>query len=100
MRHLGFTAYAATTGRGYLTEGLGLVIRHAFGPMGLHRREADIQPGNTRSLALVRRLGFRYEGFSPAFQVIDREWRDHQRRALVFEDVPPAGPAMGTDGRR
>lgn len=94
---LGFTAYATTTGRGYLTEGLGLVIRHAFGPLGLHRLEASIQPGNTRSLALVRRLGFRYEGFSPAFQAIDGEWRDHERWALVSGDVRPAD---GTSGHR
>lgn len=92
---LGFTAYAATTGRGYLTEGLGLVIRYAFGPLGLHRLEANIQPGNTRSLALVRRLGFRYEGFSPAFQQIDGEWRDHERWALVSGDAGQAGPADG-----
>ncbi|MFD4011501.1 GNAT family N-acetyltransferase [Streptomyces albidoflavus] len=97
---LGFTAYAATTGRGYLTEGLGLVIRYAFGPLGLHRLEANIQPGNTRSLSLVQRLGFRYEGFSPAFQVIDGEWRDHERWALVSGNVRPTVPEGGASGRR
>lgn len=97
---LGFTAYASTTGRGYLTEGLGLAIRHAFGPLGLHRLEADIQPGNVRSLALVRRLGFRREGFSPAFQAIDGEWRDHERWALTSGDVRPAGPSDSGHERR
>ncbi|WP_312018556.1 GNAT family protein [Streptomyces sp. I05A-00742] len=84
---LGYTAYASTTGRGYMTEGLGLVIRLAFGRMELHRLEANIQPDNTASLRLVERLGFRREGYSPAFQFIDGEWRDHERWAITADDV-------------
>ncbi|WP_425508093.1 GNAT family N-acetyltransferase [Streptomyces bathyalis] len=80
---LGYVSYASTTGRGYMTEGLGLVIRHAFDEMGLHRLEANIQPGNVRSSRLVERLGFRREGHSPAFQLIDGEWRDHDRWAIT-----------------
>ncbi|MGW5868817.1 GNAT family N-acetyltransferase [Streptomyces sp. NPDC055239] len=40
---LGYVAYASTTGRGYMTEGLDLVIRFAFADLGLHRLEANIQ---------------------------------------------------------
>ncbi|WP_282793020.1 GNAT family protein [Streptomyces sp. CC224B] len=82
---LGYTAYASTTGRGYLTEGLRLVLRYAFGPLELHRLEANIQPENTPSLRLVERLGFRREGYSVAFQFIDGEWRDHERWAVTAE---------------
>ncbi|OEU87486.1 acetyltransferase [Streptomyces abyssalis] len=80
---LGYVAYASTTGRGYMTEGLGLVIRYAFEELGLHRLEANVQPGNTRSSRLVERLGFRHEGHSPAFQLVDGEWRDHDRWAIT-----------------
>ncbi|SCK07001.1 ribosomal-protein-alanine N-acetyltransferase [Streptomyces sp. WMMB 322] len=80
---LGYVAYASTTGRGYMTEGLGLVIRHAFEELGLHRLEANIQPGNVRSSRLVERLGFRLEGHSPAFQLVDGQWRDHDRWAIT-----------------
>lgn len=90
---LGYVAYSSTTGRGYMTEGLGLVVRYAFGELGLHRLEADIQPGNTRSARLVARLGFRLEGHSPAFQFIDGAWRDHDRWALTAE-MPPAAPPV------
>lgn len=80
---LGYTAYASTTGHGYMTEGLRLVLQHAFGQLELHRLEANIQPDNTASLNLVKRLGFQREGYSTAFQFIDGEWRDHERWAIT-----------------
>ncbi|MEV8529553.1 GNAT family protein [Streptomyces sp. NPDC052000] len=85
---LGYTAYASTTGRGYMTEGLGLVIRFAFDQLELHRLEANIQPANIASLNLVKRLGFQREGYSAAFQFINGEWRDHERWAITAETAP------------
>ncbi|MEU1366895.1 GNAT family protein [Streptomyces sp. NPDC005803] len=82
---LGYGGFAHATGRGLMSEGLGLVLGHAFGPLGLHRLEANIQPGNAGSIALVRRAGFRLEGVSPDFLFIDGAWRDHERWAITAE---------------
>jgi ribosomal-protein-alanine N-acetyltransferase len=60
-----YAAFAPAAGQGYMSEGLGLVLRYAFGPLRLHRLDAQIQPSNHASLALVRRLGFRNEGLLP-----------------------------------
>ncbi|MER7111468.1 GNAT family N-acetyltransferase [Streptomyces sp. NPDC000229] len=84
---LGYGAFAHAAGRGLMSEGLGLVLRHAFGPLGLHRLEANIQPRNHSSVALVRRAGFRLEGFSPAFIFVDGAWRDHGRWAITSDEL-------------
>ncbi len=72
--------------QGYMHEGLGLALDHAFGPLGLHRLEANIQPANAASKAVVRSLGFRLEGFSPKYLKIGGQWRDHERWAILSEE--------------
>ncbi|MFD8531893.1 GNAT family N-acetyltransferase [Streptosporangium canum] len=80
---LAYAAFAPTAGQGYMSEGLGLVLRYAFEQLRLHRLEAQIQPGNHTSLKLVRRQGFRKEGYSPDLLFIDGAWRDHERWAIT-----------------
>jgi ribosomal-protein-alanine N-acetyltransferase len=84
--YLGFYASSLCAGRGLMKEGVSLVIRHAFEKLELHRIEANVQPENARSLALVQTLGFQKEGFSPRYLKIDGRWRDHERWALLVED--------------
>jgi ribosomal-protein-alanine N-acetyltransferase len=83
---LGYYGSAVHGGQGYMTEGLALALRLAFGRLRLHRLEANVQPGNRASLALVQRLGFRLEGFSPRYLKVAGRWRDHQRWAIRRED--------------
>lgn len=83
--NLSYGGVAAHRGQGYMSEALGLVLHEAFVTLDLHRLEANIQPGNQGSQALVRRAGFQLEGFSPGYLKIDGEWRDHERWALRSE---------------
>ncbi len=85
--YLGYYAFEPFAGKGYMRAGLDLVVRHAFEDLGLHRLQANIQPENEVSVALVRGAGFRREGFSPGYLKIRGVWRDHEQWAITAEDV-------------
>jgi ribosomal-protein-alanine N-acetyltransferase len=84
--YLGYYAHVEFAGQGIMSEGVRLAINHAFQTLGLHRVEANIQPGNARSIQLVKCLGFTKEGFSRRYLKINGEWCDHERWALTVED--------------
>jgi ribosomal-protein-alanine N-acetyltransferase len=81
--HLGFGLDGSVQGEGYMREALEALIAYAFGPLNLHRLEANHQPHNLRSAALLRRLGFQPTGFARDYLHIDGAWRDHVQTALV-----------------
>ena len=84
--YLGYYGHAGHARHGFMRAAMRLVLDHAFGPLGLHRIEANIQPGNAASTALARGAGFRLEGFSPRYLLIGGRWRDHERYALTVEE--------------
>jgi len=83
--YLGYGAVAAYAGHGYMSEGLELVLDRAFTDLRLHRLEANIQPGNAASIALVERAGFVREGFAERYLKIGGRWRDHEHWAIRAE---------------
>jgi [ribosomal protein S5]-alanine N-acetyltransferase len=93
--YLGYHVGAPFAGQGYMTESLLLAMRHAFRGLKLHRLEANIQPSNRASIALVKRLGFRREGYSRRYLKIAGRWRDHERWAVLKEDWTPGGKVLG-----
>jgi RimJ/RimL family protein N-acetyltransferase len=80
---LGFALGTASWGRGLATEAVRLALDRAFTGMALHRVEADVDPRNARSLALLERLGFRREGYLPERWLTAEGWQD---------SVPPFSP--------
>ena len=84
--YISYFGVAGQVEKGYMKEGLLQVIRHAFDDLGLHRIEANIQPGNLASIALAQCIGFQYEGFSPRYLKINGEWCDHERWALLADN--------------
>lgn len=83
--YLSYYAVQQYAERGYMKEGLQQVIDLAFSELGLHRLEANIQPGNERSIRLVESLGFECEGYSPRYLMINGKWRDHERWAILAD---------------
>lgn len=84
--YLGFYALSGYAGKGYMSAGLKLVLEKIFTDLDLHRIEANIQPDNTQSIALIKNNGFRKEGISPRYLKVNNEWRDHERWAMTIED--------------
>ena len=84
--YMGYYGMAGMNGRGLMSEAVGLVVTHAFRGLGLHRLEANIQPNNEPSRTLVKKLGFRQEGYSPRYLKINGEWRDHERWAILADE--------------
>jgi [ribosomal protein S5]-alanine N-acetyltransferase len=83
---LGYYGFLPHSGEGLMYEGMQLVLHHAFLKLKLHRVEANIQPGNRASIALVRKCRFVREGFSRRYLKICGRWKDHERWALLAED--------------
>jgi [ribosomal protein S5]-alanine N-acetyltransferase len=84
--YLGYYAHQRHANQGLMREAMEQVLDHAFGPLALHRLEANIQPGNQPSIALARGAGFRLEGFSPRYLLIGGQWRDHERYAITADE--------------
>ena len=59
---IGYSMARAFWGQGYMHEALQSLIDYAFGPLGLNRLEADIDPRNANSAKSLERLGFKAEG--------------------------------------
>jgi len=84
--YLGYSLGVNDTGKGFMTEAVELIQRFAFNDLKLHRIEANVQPENLPSIAVLRRCGFTREGFSRKYLKIAGRWRDHERFAIVRED--------------
>ena len=84
--YLGYLLFEKFTGSGLMTEAVELILKFAFKTLNLHRVEANVQPENIASIAVLRRANFTQEGFSPKYLKIGGRWRDHERWAIIVED--------------
>ena len=83
--YLGYQLFEGFTGRGYMTDAVSLALKFAFLELGLHRVEANVQPNNAPSIAVLQRNGFEKEGFSRRYLKIGGRWCDHERWAIIKE---------------
>ncbi|MEE4173844.1 MAG: GNAT family N-acetyltransferase [Xanthomonadales bacterium] len=80
---IGYVLNRQFWGKGYGTECLAAMLEVAFDQFQLHRLEADIDPENTASLALLKKFGFREEGKLRERWLMGTEWRDSVMMALL-----------------
>ena len=73
---LGYTLARAWWGQGLATEAAQRCVQAAFGPLGLTRLVAVVDPANPASAAVLGRLGFREE------RVVTAHGRPHRLFAL------------------
>lgn len=85
---VGYWVDQGLAGRGIIPTAVALATDFCFDEFGLHRMEVAIRPENGRSLRVVEKLGFRYEGLRPAYLHINHDWRDHEVFALTAGEVP------------
>ena len=83
---IGYALHSSRWGRGHARSGLGTVLDHAFGPLGLRRVEADIDPRNAASCRLVERLGFVREGLLRERWCVDGDLQDSAMYGLLARD--------------
>ena len=85
---IGYWIAERFAGRGATPAAVALATDHCFQTLGLHRMEICIRPENQKSLRVVEKLGFRYEGLKRRYIHINGDWRDHYCFGLVTEEVP------------
>lgn len=84
---IGYWVDQEWTGMGIATAAVALGVDHAFGPVGLHRLEATVQPANGASRAVLTKVGFRHEGVLMRYMDVNGRWRDHDLFALTTEEI-------------
>lgn len=93
---LGYALAGKHWGNGYATEAVATMLRFGFAELELHRITAAIGPDNTRSIALVQNLGFRYEGSLRDHVFTNGAWRHSVLYSLLSHEW--ATPARDTSG--
>lgn len=86
---VGYWIGEAYSRQGYMSEALSAVIAFAFEALRVHRLEAACLPNNEPSQKLLRRVGFREEGYARSYLRINGHWRDHVQFAMVNTDPRP-----------
>ena len=84
---LGYKLDEEATGHGYMSEAVAKVVEIAFNDLRLHRIEANIMPRNKRSLQVVKKNGFFFEGVSKDYLKINGTWEDHAHYVLLNEGL-------------
>ena len=93
---LGYAIRADRWGKGYATDAARRMIDFGFVELRLHRISAAIGPDNAASIAVVGKLGMKYEGRIRDHVFTNGAWRDSLLYSVPssneWTDAPGAPP--------
>jgi [ribosomal protein S5]-alanine N-acetyltransferase len=84
---IGYWIGAPFTRKGYMAAALRALIPYSFSTLRLHRLEAACIPGNTASIRLLEKTGFKREGYARGYLCINGIWQDHLLYARLKDDA-------------
>jgi ribosomal-protein-serine acetyltransferase len=85
---LGYWLRKEATGRGLMTEAARAALDFAFHQMGAHRVRVAAATENHKSLLVIGRLGFRFEGVLRQAEFCNQTWLDHAVFGMLSTDLP------------
>lgn len=94
---LGYWVDEAETGCGIATRAVHLAVALAFGGLGLHRLQAEVQVGNDVSARVLQRCGFTEYGLAPDYLRLGDGWADCRLFQLVHDRWTPSGGSATVD---
>ncbi|MGP9536534.1 GNAT family N-acetyltransferase [Brachybacterium sp. AOP43-C2-M15] len=100
---LGYWVDHALTGRGIATHAVASAVAVAFGGLGLHRLQAEVQVGNDASARVLEKCGFAEYGIAPDYLRLGGGWADCRLFQLVDSRWRPREtqrPGTERNGRR
>ncbi len=83
---LGYWMGEPYAGRGIMKQAAKLAIRYVFVDLKLHRLEAAAIEKNLRSIMLLEKCGFKFEGIVRKYLKINGVWQDHRLYAMLADD--------------
>ena len=83
---LGYWLRKDANGRGLMTEAASAVLVWSYRVLGAHRVRVAAATDNHGSLAVIRRLNFRFEGVARHAEFVAGRWLDHAVFARLSTD--------------
>lgn len=80
---LGYWVSEHATGRGIATAAVRRIIDVAFGPLRLHRLQAEVLVGNDASVRVLEKNGFVQFGLAPQYLEVGGSWGDFRMFQLI-----------------
>lgn len=85
---LGYWLKKDVQGRGLMSEAARLALQFAFDDLGVHRVRCAAATDNHRSLAVIAKLRFQFEGVARHAEFVDNRWVDHAQFSRLSTDGP------------